>query len=179
MRVIAGEFRSRRIKSIPGLDTRPTPDRLRESLFNILAQRLDGALFLDAYAGTGSVGIEALSRGAARVIFIEQARLALEAIQENLRSLGAEGRAQVVKGKAPQVTGRYRPDIVFADPPYTREQEYDAMFEALEAAPPALLIFQHSFKMELPEERGSFHRFRVLRQGDNVLSFYEPTSPRS
>ena len=75
MRVIAGEFRSRRLKSIPGLATRPTPDRLRQRLFDILGSRVEGAVFLDAYAGTGAVGIEALSRGAARAVFIEKARM--------------------------------------------------------------------------------------------------------
>ena len=84
MRVIAGEFRSRRLKSIPGAATRPTPDRLRETLFDILAPRIEGATFLDAYAGTGAVGIEALSRGAAHAFFLERNRAALEAIRENL-----------------------------------------------------------------------------------------------
>src|SRR4051812_34228767 len=88
MRVIGGEFRSRKLISIPGLTTRPTPDRLRESLFNILQPRIEGAVFLDAYAGTGAVGIEALSRGAAHAIFIERSREAMDAIRENLSALG-------------------------------------------------------------------------------------------
>ena len=90
MRVIAGEFRSRVLKTLPGMDVRPTPDRLREALFSILAPRLKGAVFLDAYAGTGSVGIEALSRGASRAVFIEKNRAAMLVIRENLRSLGIE-----------------------------------------------------------------------------------------
>src|SRR2546430_17054081 len=93
MRIIAGELRSRRIKSIPGEDTRPTPDRLRESLFNILRTRIEGATFLDAYAGTGAVGLEALSRGAAHAWFLERNRYAVEAIRENVRALGVERRA--------------------------------------------------------------------------------------
>ena len=93
MRVIAGEFRSRRLKSIPGLATRPTPDRLRETLFDILQTRIGGAVFLDAYAGTGAVGIEALSRGAARAFFLERNRTAINAIRENLASLQLESRA--------------------------------------------------------------------------------------
>ncbi|MGA2589140.1 MAG: RsmD family RNA methyltransferase, partial [Bryobacteraceae bacterium] len=90
MRVIGGEYRSRRLKTIPGLATRPTPDRLRETLFDILAGRVEGAVFVDAYAGSGAVGIEALSRGAARCIFLEISRKAVEAIRENLRALGIE-----------------------------------------------------------------------------------------
>src|SRR5687767_9934255 len=102
MRVIAGEFRSRVLKTLPGLDVRPTPDRLRETLFNILAQRIEDATFLDAYAGTGSVGIEALSRGASRVTFIERSRGAVNVIRENLRMLGLEKRAEVVHGRVLQ-----------------------------------------------------------------------------
>src|SRR5215471_15713534 len=88
VRVIAGEFRSRLLKSLPGLDIRPTPDRLREALFNILAPRLEGAVFADLYAGTGAVGIEALSRGARRAIFVEQKAAAARVIRENLKALG-------------------------------------------------------------------------------------------
>ena len=93
MRVIAGRFRSRKLKSVPGLDTRPTPDRLRESLFNVLAPSIEGAIFVDAYAGTGSVGIEALSRGAERAVFIERSRGAIAVLRENLASLGVTGSA--------------------------------------------------------------------------------------
>src|SRR5689334_16686715 len=98
MRVIAGEFRSRKLKSIPGDATRPTPDRLRESLFNILQERIRGATFVDAYAGTGAVGIEALSRGASHAYFLEYGRAALEAIRENLGALGLYGRSTVKAG---------------------------------------------------------------------------------
>src|SRR6267142_3401019 len=96
MRVIGGEFRSRRLKSIPGLATRPTTDRLRETLFDILGTQVKGTVFLDAYAGTGAVGIEALSRGAARAVFIEKSKNAANVLHENLVSLGLEGRALVV-----------------------------------------------------------------------------------
>ena len=100
MRVIAGEFRSRRIKSVPGLEVRPTPDRLREALFNVLTPRVAGAVFLDCYAGSGSVGIEALSRGAKRVIFVEKNGRALDVLRDNLKSLGIEEKATVVRALA-------------------------------------------------------------------------------
>ena len=174
MRVIGGEFRSRRLKSVPGLDTRPTPDRLREALFNVLAPRLAGAVFFDAYAGTGAVGIEALSRGAARSIFVDIGRAAIKAIEENLKSLAIEDRAQVVSGRAASAVGRYRPDIVFADPPYNKEREYGAMLEALAETPPPLFVVQHESRLALPERHGRLRRVRILRQGDNSLSFYEP-----
>src|SRR5438067_6820546 len=126
MRVIAGEFRSRRLKSIPGAATRPTPDRLRETLFDILAPRMEGATFVDAYAGTGAVGIEALSRGAAHAYFLERNRAALEAIRENLATLGLERRSTVVAGAVLLTLEQQRASIVFLDPPYDQEREYAA-----------------------------------------------------
>jgi 16S rRNA (guanine966-N2)-methyltransferase len=172
MRVIGGEFRSRRLKSLPGLDTRPTPDRLRETLFDILATRIEGVIFVDAYAGTGSVGIEALSRGAREAVFLEKSRTAVDVIRQNLTALGLEARAQVITGKTTVALGRLKADIVFLDPPYDREPEYTAALTALGAAPPALVIAQHTVRLELAEEYGRLRRVRELRQGDNVLSFY-------
>src|SRR5580698_9478109 len=99
MRVIGGEFRSRQLKTLPGLEVRPTPDRLRETLFNVLAPRIEGAVFADVYAGTGAVGIEALSRGASPAIFIEETRAAGAVIRENLRTLGVEARAVIRQGR--------------------------------------------------------------------------------
>ena len=172
MRVIGGEFRSRRLKSIPGLATRPTPDRLRETLFNILAPRIKGAVFVDAYAGTGAVGIEALSRGAARCVFVENGRWAVEAIRENLRALGIEGRASVVAGKVAAAIAGQQADIVFLDPPYEMTAEYAA---ALEQANAGLVIAQHSVRFDPGDAHGQFRRVRILKQGDNALSFYERT----
>src|SRR5712691_11912347 len=97
MRVVGGEFRSRRLKTLPGLALRPTPDRLREALFNVLAPRIEGAAFLDAYAGSGAVGIEALSRGAAHAIFVEKHFAAVRMIRENLAALRIEDRATIVQ----------------------------------------------------------------------------------
>src|SRR5262252_11060396 len=124
MRVIGGEFRSRLLKSLPGLDVRPTPDRLREALFNVVAPRIAGTVFADVYAGTGAVGIEALSRGAARAIFIEQDRNALAVIRANLKTLGLDVRAQILQGRARAALPALKADIVFVDPPYRLEREY-------------------------------------------------------
>lgn len=172
MRVIGGEFRSRRLKSLKGLDTRPTPDRLRETLFDILAPRMEGAVFVDAYAGTGSVGIEALSRGAREAVFIEKSRAAVDVIRQNLAALGVETRAQVITGKTNVAIGRLKADIVFLDPPYDLETEYAVALTALGTAPPALAIAQHTVRLRLAEQYGRLRRVRELRQGDNVLSFY-------
>jgi len=177
MRVIAGEFRSRRLKSIPGDATRPTPDRLRETLFDILGAQIEGAVFADAYAGTGAVGIEALSRGASRAYFLERNRKALEAIHENIAALGLEERALVLSGAALTNLPRSDADIVFLDPPYKLEREYAAALGALGNAPPALTIVQHPIRLTLEESYGKLRRSRVVRQGDNALSFYVEQSP--
>ena len=172
MRIIAGEFRSRRLKSIPGAATRPTPDRLRETLFDILGPRIAGATFLDAYAGTGAVGIEALSRGAARAFFLERHRAALETIRQNLASLGLELRATVVAGPVLLTLPKYRADIVFLDPPYDLEREYAAVLEVLAENPPMIAVVQHSSRQALADVCGVLRRTRIVKQGDNALSFY-------
>lgn len=167
MRVIGGEFRSRALKSVPGLDTRPTPDRMREALFNILAPRIEGSTFADLYAGTGAVGIEALSRGARRVIFVESNPAALTVIRQNLKSLGAEARADIRQGKATALGGKIHADIVFLDPPYNLESEYEAVLAKLAEWSPSLVVVQHDKRLKLPTPT------RTVKQGDNCLSFFE------
>ena len=173
MRIIAGEYRSRKLKSVPGLEVRPTPDRLRESLFNILAPRLAGTVFVDAYAGSGAVGLEALSRGAKRVILIEKKQAALEVIRDNVATLGiGRDAVSVVRGQAALLLPNFPADIVFLDPPYELEAEYEASLQALAATPCELAIAQHTSRLTLAEEYGRLHKTRVLKQGDNSLSFY-------
>lgn len=173
MRVIAGEFRSRRLKTLPGAETRPTPDRLRETLFDILSPRIEGVTFLDAYAGTGAVGIEALSRGAGRAVFLEKNRAALEIIRDNLDALEIARRAAVIPGPVLRALPNHPADIVFLDPPYDQEREYAAALQTLGENPPAVVIAQHSRFHPLGEEYGRLRRVRELRQGDNMLSFYQ------
>jgi 16S rRNA (guanine966-N2)-methyltransferase len=171
VRVIGGEFGSRRLKTLPGLGLRPTPDRLREALFNVLAPRIADSVFLDAYAGSGSVGIEALSRGAARAIFIEKHFSATRVIRENLSALGIADRASVVQGAAGAALGRFEADIYFLDPPYGLPLEYDTALNMLgERA--GLVLAQHDKRLKLAESYGGLRRTRVLSQGDNEVSFY-------
>ncbi len=172
MRVIAGEFRSRKLLSVEGLDTRPTSDRLRETLFNVLQGEVEGSVFVDAYAGTGAVGIEALSRGAKQVVFIEKHREAVAVIEQNLASLKVGSRARVVKGAVALQLAGISADIVFLDPPYTKEREYGAALEILGENPPGLAIVQHSVRFALLDEYGRLRRTRSLKQGENALSFY-------
>lgn len=174
MRVIAGEFRSRKLLNVPGLDTRPTPDRLRESLFSILGPRVEDSVFVDAYAGTGSVGIEAVSRGARLAILIENNRAALDAIRQNVSNLGIEARTRILKAHAASAAAEFaQGQIVFADPPYTREQEYSLLLDTLRKVTPPLSIVQHSTRFVLESEFGALRRTRILTQGENTLSFFE------
>lgn len=173
MRVIAGQFRSRVLKSVPGLAVRPTPDRLRETLFNVLSPRIEGAKFVDAYAGSGAVGIEALSRGAGQVILIERNAQALAVLRENLRSLGIEKQVTVVRGSAAMVLPSYKADIAFIDPPYDRPKEYTDSLDALARSGCGLAIAQHASTFALEERYERLKRSRMLRQGSNVLSFFE------
>jgi 16S rRNA (guanine966-N2)-methyltransferase len=172
VRVIGGEFRRRTLKSLPGMDVRPTPDRLREALFNVLAPRIEGVVFADLYAGTGAVGIEALSRGAAKAVFVEQKFAAVRAIRENLHSLEIADRAEVRQGRATALIPALTADIVFLDPPYALENEYKTALELLGEKTPALVIAQHPIRLELAESYGKLRRARLLKQGDNALSFY-------
>ena len=128
-------------------------------------------MFVDGYAGTGAVGIEALSRGAARTIFIERSKNAVRVIQENLSSLGIENRAVVVAASA---VGNYQADIVFLDPPYEREAEYAPALSALGENPPSLVVVQHSVRFVPADSYGLLRKTRTLKQGDNALTFYAP-----
>jgi 16S rRNA (guanine966-N2)-methyltransferase len=173
MRVIGGEFRSRNLKSLPDRSVRPTPDRLRETLFNILSPYIKKSTFVDAYAGTGAVGIEAISRGARRVIFIESSPVAVGIIKENLESLSARSRSEVWAAPASRRLKDHEADIVFIDPPYPLESEYALAMKLLAKNPPKLfLIVQHSSRFQLEEQYGDLVRTRQVRQGENTLSFY-------
>src|SRR3981189_499691 len=188
MRVIAGTYRSRILKSLRGLALRPTSDRLRETLFNVLAPNIAGSRFVDLFAGTGAIGIEALSRGAAEVVFIENHAPAATLIRRNLESLGINTGATVLavdalRGLAMLATQKMeaapRFDHVFLDPPYAAAEEYARVLEFLGSAtllaPGAIVVAEHRRNFDLCEEAGTLRRFRVLRQGDAALSFYRPS----
>lgn len=179
MRIIAGQFRRRQIKSVPGLAVRPTPDRLREALFNVLAFRIKGKVFLDAYAGTGAVGIEALSRGAKHVVLMERSAKALVTIRENLAALKIEDKVSIVRGSASVLLENYPCDIAFIDPPYGELNEYPSSLMALARTRCELAIAQHASRVTMQESYGLLRKTRALRQGENSLSFYEPDQPAS
>jgi 16S rRNA (guanine966-N2)-methyltransferase len=187
MRVIAGQYRSRILQAPHGLDTRPTSDRLRETLFNVLAPHIEGCVFLDLYAGSGAVGIEALSRGAREAIFVEQADAANRAIRANLASLGIRGgyaletRSVSAAIRRLAEAGR-QANVAFLDPPYAEIDEYDATLNLLGGAGKgvlasrAMVIAEHEKRRDLEASYGLLARYRVLKQGDAALSFYRSQS---
>ncbi len=181
MRVIAGEFKGRRLLSPRGVGTRPTSDRVREALFDVIAPKVEGALFLDAYAGTGAVGVEALSRGASRSVFVECDRGALQALRANLAALGIEDRATVLaepfaRAASNLAREKARFDLVFLDPPYGPGELLRALrhTEARDLlAPGGLVIAEHDTKFLVPALERTLRRARTLRYGGTALSLYD------
>jgi 16S rRNA (guanine966-N2)-methyltransferase len=181
MRVIAGKYRSRTLRSLKGQMLRPTSDRLRETLFDILGPTVKGSTFLDLYAGTGAVGIEAISRSARHVIFVEEHSPAVSLIRRNLESLGIGAEAEVLGMNVLRAierleSRRVHAQFIFLDPPYAANEEYetalDALGESLLVAPEGRVIVEHLRKRALPERVGELELARVAEQGDAALSFY-------
>ena len=186
MRVIAGKYRSRILKTLKGLALRPTSDRLRETLFNVLGPKVRGSRFLDVFAGTGAVGIEAISRGAAFAVLIENHAPAAVLIRRNLESLGVRTEAQVLPLDAlralEKLERRHKAtdlpfDFAYVDPPYAEKAQYDRVLGFLGSAaffsPESVVIVEHRRTFELPQRIGRLLQTRILRQGDAALSFYE------
>jgi 16S rRNA (guanine(966)-N(2))-methyltransferase RsmD len=186
MRIVAGKYRSRILKSLKGNALRPTSDRLRETLFNVLGTNVSGSRFLDVFAGTGAVGIEAISRGATQVVFIENHAAATTLIRRNLDSLEIRDGAQILLFDAlrglEKLAARHKPtdapfDFVYVDPPYAEKEQYDRVLGFLGAASflseGSLVIAEHRRTHELPQRIGRLMQTRILRQGDAALSFFE------
>lgn len=181
MRIIAGQFGGRRLHGPGKLALRPTSDQLRETLFNILGASVEGSLFIDAYAGTGAIGIEAISRGAKEVYFLEKNSLAIKLVQRNIKELGITGCGEIIGGDVQRGLERLASqhvlaDFVFLDPPYSRNGEYERVLEFLDAshliAPSGMVIVEHFKKLDLPDRFDRLELARVKEQGDAVLSFY-------
>ncbi|HLW82139.1 MAG TPA: 16S rRNA (guanine(966)-N(2))-methyltransferase RsmD [Candidatus Acidoferrales bacterium] len=189
MRVIAGKFKSRRLRTLRGMSLRPTSDRLRETLFDILGAAVEGSICVDLFAGTGAIGIEAISRGAQRVVFVENHAAAVKLIRDNLKSLDivseavseAASEAEIlpmdaIRGLEKFVSQRAHADFIFLDPPYAHAEEYERVLEFINSkkilAATGMVIAEHAKKINLPERMQSLRRTRVLAQGDSALSFY-------
>jgi 16S rRNA (guanine(966)-N(2))-methyltransferase RsmD len=186
MRVIAGTYRRRQLIAPHGMATRPTSDRLRESLFNVLAPKIAGARFADLYAGTGAVGIEGLSRGAAHVTFVESAASAIAALRANLTALKICDSYLLEQRSVPLVLRNLarresRFDLVYLDPPWDDASAYTESLTLLSEsgatllAPEAIVIAEHARRGPATpaDSYGALHRYRILEQGDAALSFYK------
>jgi 16S rRNA (guanine(966)-N(2))-methyltransferase RsmD len=182
MRIIAGTHRSRILKSLKGLALRPTSDYLRETLFNVLGPAVEGSRFLDLYAGTGAVGIEALSRGATEAVFVENHAPAVKLIRENLASLKIQSGVEVISSTVAAALQKLSSwprepfDFIFLDPPYAMEEEYEMVLSALGYSKlltlNSIVIAEHRKTLDLAKSFGTLRRYRVLKQGDAALSFF-------
>lgn len=192
MRVIAGQYRSRPLRSLRGMDIRPTSDRLRETLFDVLCggnpDALEGTTWIDLYAGTGAVGIEALSRGAGHVFFVESGKAAADLVSENLKSLRIAGGFRIIRAEASKALRqldceRVVADFVFLDPPYRMREEYEVALGDLAGSrllrESSRVIAEHEKKFDPGAEFGVLRRYRKLEQGDAGLSFYAPITHES
>lgn len=181
MRIIAGAWKGRRLEGPRAPGVRPTSDGLRETLFNVLGARVAGARVLDGYAGTGAVGLEALSRGAREALFVERDRRTISVLQDNITACGAANACVIIaddfltcRARRPQLGTC---ELVFVDPPY-EGVDLDAVVAAASAwlAPGGALVLEHSKRRPSPASAPGLTRTRVLVAGDSALSFYTPTA---
>lgn len=181
MRVIAGKYKSRRLLAPLGESTRPTSDRLRETLFNVIAAGVPESVWLDLFAGTGAIGIEAISRGARMVYFVESSGRAVRTIRSNLAGLGIEEGVEIIERPAPIAlrlldSQSVACDFCYLDPPYRKLGDYEQTLGFLSHSrllgPESLVIAEHDKHFDPGEQFGALRCERKLRQGDSVLSFY-------
>ena len=181
--VIGGNFKRLVLKTLEGFNTRPTSNRLKETIFNLIQSEIIGSHFLDCFAGSGSIGIEALSRGASQVAFIESEQSATEIIQKNLYKLPSDYRQKALILKKPanvsiQILKRRKLkfDIVFVDPPYAAVKEYykvlSLLYNCEVLSDSAHIIVEHSKGLILPERLSGLSRLRLLKYGNSQLSLY-------
>ena len=180
LRIIAGSLRGRRLETPDWPGLRPTSDKLRETLFNVFAPRIEGARFLDGFAGTGAVGIEALSRGAAHAVFVERDPRAVRLIVKNLERAGLSAdRHAIIRadlGDAVRQLAERRFDLIFLDPPYGGEGLHAAIVAiAPLAGPETVVVIEHAKRDAAPQRLGSLARARQLTSGDSALTFYKVT----
>jgi 16S rRNA (guanine966-N2)-methyltransferase len=180
VRIIGGAYRGRKLRTVEGLDVRPTSDRLRETLFNILAPRIKESRFLDICAGSGAIAMEAISRGAQQITLIDNSRRACSVIEANLRTLGIENQAALINREATAALKQLAKenkefDIVFFDPPYA-SGIYDQVMRLLDEQPllcaDAIVIVEHRAKTPPEDQYGTLRMYREVKQGESALAFY-------
>jgi 16S rRNA (guanine(966)-N(2))-methyltransferase RsmD len=183
MRIIAGTLKGRRLAGPPSDAVRPTTDGLRETLFNVLGARVSDARVLDGYAGTGGVGLEAISRGAVAVTFVERDRGTVALLRRNVETCRADARSTIVCADFLDARAGHAArgpfDLVFVDPPYEgTDLAMIAEAAVSVAAPDGIVVVEHSRRRSSPDDAGAFARVRLLTAGDSALSFYTAAPPR-
>jgi 16S rRNA (guanine966-N2)-methyltransferase len=184
MRVIGGTYGGRRLRTVEGMDVRPTSDRMRETLFNILRPHVEGSRFLDICAGSGAIGLEAISRGAAQVTFIDNSRRACSVIEANLHTLGLENEGAIMNRDAATALKHLAQagkvfDIAFFDPPYASDIYHTVMRlldEQSLLSVDAIVVVEHRAKTPLKDQYGRLRMYRVIKQGESALAFYAVTA---
>ena len=183
MRIISGKYRGRKLSGPSRLELRPTGDRLKETLFNVLGPSVNGAVVLDVFGGSGAIGIEALSRGARKAVFIDSAASACRLIRRNAELCGISSGYRIIQQDAfmalrSLAREEFKANIVFFDPPYDWKPYGDLLeitFTRELAVQPARIVIEHHRKAVLPESGKRFCRSRIIRQGDHCLSFFQQT----
>jgi len=178
LRIVSGKMKGRKVFAPPGRALRPTPEKVRDALFNILSQELSGALVLDLYAGTGAVGIEALSRGAGHVTFVEKDRRHSKYLRKNLEACQSPEAVSLFEMATGDFLTRHSGlyDLVFLDPPYLGPELALVLPRIMEGAiisPGGWVVVEHSCKKNLSQEMGRLYLSKQRRYGETVLSFYE------
>lgn len=181
MRVISGERKGMPLKAVNGVTTRPTTDKVKESLFNILGPFFNDGTVLDLFAGSGGLGIEALSRGMEHGVFIEKDSKAFQNLKENIAKCRYEDRTEVYRNDATRalkllIKRDFQADLIFLDPPYNKHMYYDLVKDIIEnnvIHPQGTIVCEHEYKMELPEEVEGFTKYREEKYGDTKISFYQ------
>lgn len=180
MRVISGQFRGRKLEKLEGMDIRPTSDRVKESLFNMLGARLFDCAFLDLFAGTGGIGIEAYSRGATQVVFIDESAKSIKVLKTNLEKLQIQEQVEVyntdyINAINKLASDNRKFDIIFIDPPYLKGYAQNALVQLADnkvLKEDAIVIIEHDIQDKMPESAGNLNMQRQKKYGNTMLSLY-------
>ncbi|WP_243290249.1 16S rRNA (guanine(966)-N(2))-methyltransferase RsmD [Bacillus sp. FJAT-47783] len=181
MRVVSGSCKGKQLKAVPGMNTRPTTDKVKEAVFNMVGPYFEGGMALDLFAGSGGIGIEALSRGMERCVFIDRDRKAIQTIHMNLKSCRLEDRAEVFKAEAERalkalVKRSLTFDLIMLDPPY-KKQKLESLITFIDENKllneHGVIICEHSDDVELPEEIGSCEVVKKETYGHTVITIYK------
>ncbi len=183
MRVVSGKWKGRQLKAVPGMNTRPTTDKVKEAVFNIIGPYFDGGLALDLFGGSGSLGIEAISRGMDKAIFVDKDGKAIQTIKQNVEAFDLSEQVEIYRNDALRALNALKKreikfDLILLDPPYKKHHLEELIHKISEyelLSPTGLIMAEHSNDVKLPEDMGNFIRTRQEDYGLTVISVYRPS----